>query len=85
MNSFQFEHIDSATTTTVSERDIGVLHSVVVNTAAAGAITVSDNSGTIAILKSGVVEGTYLYDVSYSGYLKVVTAHADSDVTICYN
>ena len=82
---YTYKHIDSATTTTVTTKDGGVLHSIVVNTKAAGAITVSDNAGTIAILKSDIAEGTFLYDVAYSGYLQVITAHADSDITISYS
>jgi len=79
---FLYNHISTATTTTITASQ-GILHSIVVNTTAAGAITVSDQSGTIAILKASIAEGTYLYDVAFAGYLKVVTAGA-SDLTIAY-
>lgn len=83
MGEFLYKNINSATTTTVATASQGVLHSIVVNTTAAGAVTVSDQSGTIAILKASVAEGTYLYDVAFVGFLKVVTAAA-SDLTIAY-
>lgn len=81
---YLYKYIDSATTTTITASQ-GVLHSIVVNTAAAGTITVSDANGTIALLKASVVEGTYLYDVSFNGYLAIVTGSADSNVTVTYN
>jgi hypothetical protein len=59
----------------------GVLHAIVVNTTAAGAITVADASGTIAVLPANVAVGTYVYDVNYSGFLRVEPAAA-SNVTI---
>jgi hypothetical protein len=59
----------------------GTLHSVVVNTAAAGAVTLTDANGTIAILKSSIAEGVYVYDVAFTGNLGV-TAAAATDVTI---
>lgn len=59
----------------------GVLHAIVVNTTAAGAITIADQSGTIAILPANVAVGSYEYDVNYSGYLRVEPAAA-SNVTI---
>lgn len=66
----------------VAEGDC-VLHSVVVNTAAAGAVTISDVNGTIAVLKSSIVEGDYPYDVRCSGYL-AVSAAAATDLTITF-
>lgn len=59
------------------------LHSVVINTAAAGAVTLTDQNGTIAVLKSSVVEGPYLYDVACTGYLGV-SAAAATDLTIAF-
>lgn len=59
------------------------IHSVVVSTAAAGAITISDEDGTIAILKASVSEGTYTYDAACSGYLGVAAAAA-TDITVLY-
>jgi bifunctional ADP-heptose synthase (sugar kinase/adenylyltransferase) len=81
-----YSHIASATTTVVKNSP-GLLHSIVVNTTAAGAITVYDNtaaSGTVvAILKASVAEGTYLYDVTCTTGITVVTAAA-SDITVTY-
>ncbi len=77
-----YNHIATATTVTITASQ-GVLHSIVVNTTAAGTITVSDKNGTIAILKSNIAEGIYLYDVAFSGYLKIITAAA-SDITVSY-
>ena len=63
----------------------GTLHSVVVNTTANGTITISDAAGTIAIIPANVAVGTqYLYDVSFSGFLRVEPAAA-SDVTIIHS
>ena len=81
---YQYYHIAAANTYVISTRDIGVLHSIVVNTTAAGSITISDDNGTIGILKASVVEGTYFYDVAYTGGLTVITAGA-SDITVCYS
>lgn len=83
---FQYTNITSATTTQIATGR-GRLHSIVVNTTAAGAISIIDNtSGTtanIGTLKASVVEGTYLYDVSFSKGLRIVTAGA-SDITVCW-
>jgi len=59
----------------------GFLHAVNVNTTAAGTITLADSLGTIAILKTSVAEGAYIYDVICSGFLEV-TLGAASDVTV---
>lgn len=83
---WNYKHISSAATTTVKSGE-GTLHSLVVNTTAAGATTIYDNtagSGTvIAVLKSSVAEGFFLYDVKFTVGLTVVTAAA-SDLTVSY-
>lgn len=61
----------------------GHLEAVVVNTTAAGAITVADSRGTIAILKASIAEGIYELDVDFAGYLSVSLAAA-SDVTVLH-
>lgn len=77
----------STNTTTLVKTGRGFLHSIVVNTTAAGAITVYDGldaTGTkIATLKSSVAEGSYLYDVQFGVGLTIVTA-ASSDITATY-
>jgi hypothetical protein len=67
----------------VAEGD-GTLQRVIVNTTAAGAITLADENGTIGILKASVAEGFYTYEANYAGYLKVTLAAA-SDVTIVHS
>lgn len=58
----------------------GTLHSVIVNTTAAGTVTLADSRGTLAILKSSIAEGTYYYDIDVS--LLTVTQTAASDITV---
>lgn len=88
VRGYSFKNIATNTTTAV-KASAGFLHSIVVNTAAAGTITVYDNVGAdtdnpIAILKASVAENTYLYDVEFTAGLKIVTGHADSDITVSY-
>jgi len=83
MEAFNYCHITTNATTTVSSNYTGVLHSVVINTTANGTITISDAKGTIAVIKASVLEGTYLYDVCYSGPLRVVNA-TTGDITVTY-
>jgi len=85
-NPYGYKNIATATTTVVKS-GVGILHSIVVNTTAAGAITVYDNtagSGTkIATLKASVVEGSYIFDVAFATGLTIITAAA-SDITVTY-
>lgn len=62
----------------------GTLWAVVVNATAAGAITLSDSAGTIAVLKASIAEGTYIWNVAFSGFLGVALA-ASSDVTVVHS
>jgi hypothetical protein len=63
----------------------GVFHAVVVNTTAAGAITISDAGGTIAVLKTSIAEGFYgPYDAAFSGFLRVEPAAA-SNITVLHS
>lgn len=81
-----YANIATNTTTTV-KGGAGFLHRIIVNTTAAGAVTIYDNtagSGTkIATLKSSIAEGSYEYNVAFSTGLTIVTAAA-SDLTIVY-
>ncbi len=61
----------------------GTLRAIVINTTAAAAVVVSDARGTIATLKSSIAEGTYYYDLDYSGYLKVATT-STNNVTVVH-
>lgn len=84
---FNYAHIATATTTQV-KTGRGTLHSIIVGTTAAGAITISDSTsaGTpaIAILKASIAEGTYIFDVNFGTGLRITTAGA-SDITVCYS
>jgi hypothetical protein len=77
----------AAAATTVIKTGPGVLHTLTVNTTAAGAITIYDNTlaaGTkIATIKASVAEQTFTYDVAFGTGLTIVTAAA-SDITVSY-
>ena len=79
-------NIASATTTTVKSGS-GYLNRIVINTTAAGAITIYDNtaaSGTkIATIAASAALGTYTYQGRFSIGLTIVTAAA-SDITVSY-
>ena len=63
----------------------GTLHGIVINTTAAGIITVADARGTIAVIPVSVAVGTfYEYDANFSGYLRVEPAAA-SDITVIHS
>jgi len=86
VNNNTYSNIASATTTVV-KASAGHLHSITVNTTAAGAITVYDNTSAagnkIATLKASIVENTYVYDCAFGTGLTIVTAAA-SDITVSY-
>ena len=79
-------NIASATTTTVKSGS-GYLNRIVINTTAAGAITIYDNtaaSGTkIATIAASAALGIYTYQGRFSIGLTIVTAAA-SDITVSY-
>ena len=59
----------------------GHLWSVTVNNAVATLITISHGGGTIAVIPASQAAGTeYIYDLPYSGYLKIATTDTN-DVT----
>lgn len=62
----------------------GTLHGITVNTTAAGTITITDKRGTIAVLPNSVAVGQYLYDLEYSGYLRVEMTAA-SNITVVHS
>lgn len=86
MNPLTATNITTAATTTVKSGR-GNLGRIVVNTTAAGSITVYDNtagSGTkIATLKASIVEGTYTFECRFFTGLTIVTAGA-SDITVTW-
>ena len=83
-DNYKYTHISTATTTTVSTIPC-VLVAVIVNTTAAGTITLDDaitaTTPTIAIMKASIAEATYEYKVLCTVGLTVVTAGA-SDITV---
>lgn len=86
-NAHNYTNISTATTTVVKS-GTGVLHSIVVNTTAAAAITVYDNtagSGTkiATIAASPAIGSTFQYDVAFATGLTIVTA-GTSDITVSW-
>jgi len=79
---YLYTNITSNTTTTITDRPC-ILHSVTVNTAAAGVISINDGTDSVATLKSDVAEGTYTYDVVLRNYLQIVTA-GSPNITVAY-
>jgi hypothetical protein len=59
----------------------GILRRIIVGETAAGAITVADSTGTLAVLKASITEGVYEFDLGFSDYL-TVTAAAASKITV---
>ncbi len=81
-------YISTATTTDVFNGP-GTLKSIILGETAAGAITVSDTSGSnvIAVLKASITEGVYDFGdkgISLSLGLRIVTAGA-SKLTVVFN
>lgn len=79
-------YIASATTTKVKQ-SAGVLHTVVLGETAAGPITIYDNvtsTGTpMAVLKTSIGEGTFIFDCEFTAGLTIVTGAA-SKLTVNY-
>lgn len=87
MDAFTHKNI-AASATTVVKSGPGILHCITINTTAAGAITVFDNTSAAGtkiatIAASPVIGSTFLYDVSFTTGLTIVTAAA-SDITVSY-
>lgn len=62
----------------------GQLYAIVVNTTAAGTITLTDGSGAFAILKASIAENTYYFECDIAAFLNVTLAAA-SDVTVIHS
>ncbi len=54
----------------------GQLVRVIVGEGAAGAITIADSTGTLAVLKASITEGTYELGIGFTDYLTVTAAGA---------
>lgn len=59
----------------------GTLWGIMVNTTAAGTVTVADSTGTLAILKASIAEGFYPFNMTFSGFLSITNA-GGSDLTV---
>ena len=86
MHQGSFLNITSATTTTVKSGR-GILKAIIVNTTAAGTITIYDNtaaSGTkIGTMKASIAENSYEFNALFQTGLTIVTGAA-SDITVIY-
>ncbi len=75
----RYTYITEATTTQVATGK-GILHSIIVNETVAGTLKVIDGTSgataNIATLKASIVEGTYLFDVTFSAGLRIVSGAA---------
>ncbi len=83
--AYNYTNISTQTTTLV-KKGPGTLHTIVINTTAAAAITIYDSllgSGTkiATIAASPTIGSTFFYDVEFSVGLTIVTAGA-SDITV---
>jgi len=82
---YQYNYINSATTTQVATGP-GVLHAIVVGETSASSIAVIDGtSGTtasIATLKASIAEGSYGFGANFNSGLRIVTGA--SKVTVVY-
>lgn len=89
MQGNEYTHISTGTTTTIggTANSRITLKAIVVNTTAAGSITVKDGALTVAVLKASIVEGSYIFGMEgivIAGICTVVTAGA-SDITVCWS
>ena len=88
-SGFNYNHITTATNT-LAKSSNGTFHDLVVNTTAAGTITIVDTSAancsggtTIAVLPASAVVGDYIYDIQVINGLCVTTG-GTPDITITW-
>lgn len=86
-DNYKRAYISTATTTQVDTGN-GSLIAIVVNTTAAGAVSIIDNTAgstvNIGSLKASIAENTYWYLTAYASGLRIITAAA-SDITVIYD
>lgn len=73
---FPYKYISFLGTTTVSTVS-GILHTVVIEKATGGTVTISDASGTVALFGTSTPAGTYTFDCSYAQPLTVACTATD--------
>jgi hypothetical protein len=86
-DSYSWENVSAASTVVIKPAD-GILHSITVNTTAAGTIIGYDNASAasgkkIFTLKSNVAEQTFTYDIPFVNGLTIISAAA-SDYTVAF-
>lgn len=81
-----YKYISTQTTTQVYTGTC-ILKSIIINTTAAGAISIIDNTTgstvTTGIIQASALPGTYEYNVVMSKGIRIITAAA-SDITVTY-
>ncbi len=84
---YQYVHIASATTTQVCSGR-ATLKAIVVNTTAAGTITIVDavsgSTPVVGILQASVLPGTFVFENVMTAGIRIITAGA-SDITVIYS
>jgi len=77
----------SASGTYTPKTSLGILHSVVVGETDAESILIYDTaigfSNLMVELKPSIIEGTYIFNLSFSNGLRIVT-NGDSKITVLY-
>lgn len=85
-DDYKYTYIATATTTQVATGNCRLIR-VVVNTTAAGAISIIDGTSgstvNVASLKASIVEGSYDFGIKLTTGLRVITAGA-SDITVVW-
>jgi hypothetical protein len=63
----------------------GLLHSIVLNNSVAATVVLSDSTGTLFTIPASQAAGTeYIYDIPWSGFLKIATT-STNDVTVIHS
>ena len=85
-DDYKFAYISTATTTQVVTGNCRLIR-IVLNTTAAGAITIIDGTagttGNVAVIAASVLPQTFDFGIKLSTGLRIVTAAA-SDITVVY-
>lgn len=86
MDNYRVKYISTATTTQV-KTGAGVLKAIVIGEAAAGAISIIDNTSgstvNIGTLKASAAEGVYEFNCQFAVGLRIITAAA-TKISVIY-